>query len=286
MTANLPHRLPHRLPEAPSPDAHVGRAKFRVPYVNVVLGSGTKDLTMRKLVFAALAAGALLAVPSSAHAEEVAPTAKGIVGGAFLGGEVVVFGEALFGVRSTAAYLVGAGVGAAAGGVGGYFIEQAVDDGRIPAYMLAGGLALLIPAVVVTLDATRYLPSEGAREDKPVNLPPSDPGKPGGSSVGAEPAAPPPAAAPPAGGTTPPPSGTTPAPTAPPAGGGTQAPQAPQAARPATSPSSLINVRDGSFAMGIPVPEVRPVLGATERTRMGAQNNGSELRFPVVRVTF
>src|SRR5688500_18144519 len=100
------------------PDANGGRANFHVPDMNLVLGSGTKDLTMRKLIIAALAAGALLAVPSPAHAEEVAPTAKGIVGGALIGGEIVVFGEALFGVRSTAAYLVGAGVGAAAGGVG------------------------------------------------------------------------------------------------------------------------------------------------------------------------
>ncbi len=141
---------------------------------------GTKR---RSTLLAALAAGAILAAPGSARAEEVTPTAKGIAGGAFLGGELVVFGEALFGVRSTTAYLVGAGAGAVAGGVGGYFVEQAVEDGRIPAYMLAGGLALLIPAVVVALDATRFLPTEGAREARPVEAPPSDPGKPGGSSV-------------------------------------------------------------------------------------------------------
>lgn len=243
----------------------------------------THGKTLRACVFGALAAASVLAIPSTAKAEPVSPTAKGVVGGAFLGGELVVFGEALFGVRSTAAYLIGAGVGAAGGGVGGYFIEQAVDDGRIPAYMLAGGLALLIPAVVVTLDATRYLPAEGAREDKPVSAPPSDPGKPGGSSVvGAEPSAPAPQPAP---STTPPatPDSSAPAPapaptpTTPPAngGGGTQAPA-----------TSLINLRDGSFRMGVPVPEVRPVLGSVERTRMGVENRGSELRFPVVRVTF
>ena len=165
----------------------------------------------------ALAATAVLAgAPATAHAEEVSPSGKGIVGGAFLGGEIVVFTEAIIGVRSTTAYLLGAGGGAVAGGVGGYFVEQAVSDGRIPAYLLAGGLALLIPAVVITLDQTRYLPTEGAREDKPVtNLPPSDPGKPGGSAVvGAEaPAATPAAPANPAtpattpGGTTPDPAG-------------------------------------------------------------------------------
>lgn len=236
---------------------------------------------LRALSLAALAT-AILANSSSARAEPVAPTAKGIVGGAFLGAEIAVFGEAIFGVRSTAAYLVGAGVGAAGGSVGGYFVEQAVEDGRIPAYMLAGGLALVVPAIVVALDATRYLPSEGAREDKPVELPRSDPGKPGGSSVvGAEPGTPP--ATTPAPGsatspTTPTPNPAAPAPSpapAPSGGGGTQAPQ-----------SSLFNVREGAFKIGVPVPEVRPVLGSVERARMGVDNRGSELRFPVVRVTF
>lgn len=255
----------------------------------------TKDdgKKLRATVLAALAAGAILAVPGKAQADEVTPTAKGIVGGALLGGELVVFGEAIFGVRSTAAYLIGAGAGAAAGGVGGYFVEQAVEDGRIPAYMLAGGLALLIPAVVVALDQTRYMPTEGAREDKPVTVPPSDPGKPGGSSVvGAEPGTPP-ATAPGPGSattpstTTPAPAPTTPAPAPAPApapgggGGGTQAPRAPQAPQ-----ASLINLKDGGFYVGVPVPEVRPIVGSVERARMGVENRGSELRFPVVRVTF
>lgn len=237
---------------------------------------GTK---LRATFLAALAASAIVAAPATAKAEEVQPTAKGIVGGAFLGGELVVFGEALFGVRSTAAYLVGAGVGAAGGAVGGYFIEQNVDDGRIPSYMLAGGLALLIPAVVVALDATRYMPTEGAREDKPVNVPPSDPGKPGGSSVvGAEPSTPAATTPGPGSATTP---STAPSPSPAPAGGGTQAPRAPQAPQ-----ASLIRVNEGAFSLGVPVPEVRPLLGKAESTRMGADSRGSELRFPVVRVTF
>jgi hypothetical protein len=43
---------------------------------------------------------------------------------------------------------------------------------------------------------------------------------------------------------------------------------------------------DGGFAVGLPVPEVRPIVGAVERERLGVQDRGSELRFPVVRVTF
>lgn len=236
--------------------------------------------TVHVLALSALAAGAILGTPREAKAEEVTPTAKGIVGTALLGGELVVFGEAIFGVKSGVAYAVGAGAGAVAGGVGGYFIEQSVDDGRVPAYLLAGGLALLIPAVVVTLDATRYMPTEGAREDKPVqNLPPSDPGKPGGSAVvGAEPApatTPAPAPAP----ATEPAPAPSPAPsTTPPAGGGGGGTQAPAV--------SLFDVRGSAFRIGVPVPDFRPIVGATERSKMGVANTGNEVRFPVARITF
>ena len=241
----------------------------------------TTKASMRAFALAAVAASTFIASlvgsPKIAHAEEVKPTGKGIVGGAFLGGEVVVFIEAIAGVRSGTAYLLGAGGGAIAGGVGGYFIEQSVSDGRVPAYMLAGGLALIIPALVVTLDQTRYLPTEGAREDRPVtNLPPSDPGKPGGSAViGAEPAAPPASA----------PSGTTPGPapaTPPPAGGGSGG--NPSHVR---GPVSLINLQGVSgLRVGVPLPEVRPVFSASQKKAFGIESGGSEIRFPVMNLTF
>jgi hypothetical protein len=231
----------------------------------------------RALALAALMTGSVLA-PRTAHAEEVKPTAKGITGCALLGGELVVFGEAIFGVRSPSAYLLGAGIGAVAGGVGGYFLEQGVDDGRVPAYTLAGGLALIVPAVVVALDQTRYLPTEGAREDKPANLPPSDPGKPGGSAViGAEPAPAP--ATPPASGTpgaTPAPS-PTPAPAPAPGGAGGGGKPAPQ---------SLFDIHSGDFRVGVPIPAVRPVFSTAEKKKLGVESSANEVRFPVVHVTF
>ncbi len=231
-----------------------------------------------RAALAALATGtALLMSPTEAHAEEVSPTAKGITGGAFLGAEVVVFGEALFGIRSTAAYLIGAGLGAAGGGVGGYMVEQSAADGQFPSYMLAGGLVLLIPAIVVGLDQTRYLPTEGAREDKPV---PSDPGRPGGSAVvGAELPAAPASPSEPAGTTpaSPPSSPAPPASPSNPAGGGGP-PRVPQ--------SALLKLEQGSFSLGVPLPEVRPLLGAADRSRLGAEARGGEIRFPFVRVTF
>jgi hypothetical protein len=226
------------------------------------------------VALALLAASTVVSIPRTAQAEEIKPTAKGIVGTALLGAEVVVFAESIFGVQSGTAYLVGAGAGAVAGGIGGYFIEQQSTDGRVPTYLLAGGLALLVPAIVVTLDATRFRAAEGAREDRPTVLPPSDPGKPGGSSVlGSEPPKPSsqpatPAAAPasPSPSPSPAPSGGT--------GGGAQA------------PLSLLEVRGGAFRMGLPLPEVRPLVGSAERKAFGVQNGGSEVRFPVMRVAF
>ena len=235
-----------------------------------------------RTVLAAVAATTLVTfAPRDARAEDVSPDGKGIIGGALIGGELVIFTEAIIGVRSPLAYGLGAGAGAVAGGFGGFAIESAVSDGRIPAYILAGGLALLIPAVVVMLDQTRYLPAEGAREDKPVSTPPSDPGKPGGSAViGAEPAAAPasPVTTPPA--TTP--GAATPAPPSGGSGGGTKA----QERAPV---SSLFDVRKGGLRVGVPVPEVRPVFTAQQKKALGVDErtgNATEVRFPVVSVSF
>jgi hypothetical protein len=165
----------------------------------------------------ALVLGAGLFVGSSrdARADNVSPTGKGIAGGALLGGEVVTITESIVGVHAGWAYLVGGLAGAAAGGVGGYFVEQSTSNGQAPMYMLAGGLALVIPAIVLSLDATRYRPEEGATEDKTPAGPPAEPGVPG-ASISSPTAAPPPATAPaPTPAPSPAPS-TTPAPPAPP----------------------------------------------------------------------
>lgn len=229
---------------------------------------------LRRTLLAVLTGGALfsaLAVGANpAAAEEVSPKGKGIVGGALLGAEVVTIVESFIGVRQGWAYGVGAAAGAIGGGVGGYFIEQSSTDGRVPVYMLAGGLALIIPAIVLTLNATRYMPDETATEDKgvPADLPPADPGKVGGSAVA--PATPGIAPAP-----TPPP---TPAPTPPP----------PQAAPPIPDALLHLNVepaRRSSFRVGVPVPVVKQMWSQGELKQYGLQQ-GTEMRLPVVRVTF
>jgi len=233
-------------------------------------------MNTKRPLFSSLALGATFVTTlfaTDARADEVSGTGKGIVGGALLGAEVVTMTEAIIDLRSPWMYAVGGGVGAVGGGIGGYFVEQASSDGRAPLYMLGGGLALIIPAVVLTLNATRYRPTEGAREDKPVGDPP-DPGSATGTSViGADPGAASgkPASTHEAPAPTPAPS-TTPAPNGGSGGG-------------ATPPSSLIDVAPRGTRMGVPLVEIRPVFSDKERKQWGMAQV-SEVRVPVVRVSF
>jgi hypothetical protein len=193
---------------------------------------------------------AITVTTGDARADEISPTGKGIVGGGLLGAEVVTIVEGVAGVRPGWAYWVGAIVGAGGGAVGGWAVEQAVNgDGTIPMAMLAGGLALIIPAIVVSLDATRFRPDEGATEDHPPAMgPAAEPGAAGGSVVG-----------------TPPP--------------------APPAAAPAGPPQSLLDVNTGDLRVGVPVPNVRPVFSLTEQRQYGLRAE-TEVRMPVLHVTF
>ncbi len=111
---------------------------------------------------AAAVGAALLLAPTQAHAVPVSPTGKGIAGGAMLGGEIVMITTAIIGVKAWWPYLVFGALGAGGGGVGGYFVET-IDKGKTPEpalYMLAGGLALVIPTVVAVLNTTAYDPEE------------------------------------------------------------------------------------------------------------------------------
>lgn len=210
-----------------------------------------------------LGGSALTAFVPTAHADEVSPTGKGIVGGALLGGEVVTITESLIRVRPGWAYAVGGGLGAVGGGIGGFFVEQGSSNGAAPVALLAGGMALIIPALVLSLNATRYQPSESATEDKPpAGLAPANPGIPGGSAItgpGAD-AAPPPAMPNPS--------------PVPPASPG--------------PPQSLLDVNlpaESGLRVGVPVPQVRQMYSTLEQKTYGLPQR-AEVRVPVFRLTF
>lgn len=224
-----------------------------------------------------------LATPSTARADEVSPDGKGIIGGALLGAEVVTIPISLFQVRSGAVYAIGGGLGAVGGGVGGYFIEQASfsNDGRVPVYMLAGGLALIIPTSILILNATAYHPSVEATEDNaPTNSPEANPGAASGSVVvGVPPASSAPASPTPAPAATPQPGSSTNTVTPAPAGGAST-PSAPQ---------SLIDFSTdfygSSWSMALPVPEVKPMYSLAEQKQYGLPS-GTELRLPIFKASF
>ncbi len=233
----------------------------------------TRRRSFLALTLAASAFSATISATPTARAEDVDASPKGIVGGALLGAEVVVIGLSVARVRNPWIHVGGAVVGAGGGGALGYVVEQSSDDGKIPMVLLAGGLALFIPSLVLSLNATRYIPPEGATEDRaPTNVPPADPGNMGGNAVqGSSPAtATPPSATPPPPASPAP--ATAPAP-APGGGGGTQGPQA------------LFDVHPSQVRLGVPTPQMRSVFTNAERQKLGT-TQVSEVHFGVVNVSF
>jgi len=212
------------------------------------------------------------AIPAAAHAQtkgtEVSPNGKGITGGALLGGEAVMLVEAAASVKPGWAYAVGGGLGAVAGGVGGYFAEQG-SDAKVPVYLLVGGMALALPTTVAVLSATAYEPTNYMEDHPPADEPVAEPAQPT-SSPAAPAAAPAPAPAP--------------APAAQPSGkiekrrGGTTV---------ATHalPPALVGVAPGTLTLSVPAVEVRQVYTRTEVAVLGVKQQ-TEIDVPVLNVVF
>jgi len=97
--------------------------------------------------------------------EKASSGAKGTVGLALLGAEAVMTVEALVGVKPWWGYLIGGGVGAIGGAVGGYFIDQ-MDKPAVSMGLLAGGITLAVPATLAILSATAYRPNKNPEVDQ------------------------------------------------------------------------------------------------------------------------
>jgi len=220
---------------------------------------------------AVVAAGVLAALPtqeahaqSTSDAQPVTGTAKGIVGGAFLGAEVVMMPMGIAGLKPWWPYLVFGGLGSVGGAIGGWAVEQAVADGgpaEAPLYMLAGGLALVIPTLVVTLNATTK--SDFDDEEDPSVLPASDDGQPAPGAV----------------------------PGAVPAGGDTNSITVQKTsmlrkkrARP-SRPVALFDMAGGDLRVGVPVVEVRKKYSEDEMAEFGVEQR-DEYHVPVFKAAF
>jgi len=240
--------------------------------------------------FGTLTLAILTLAPVAARAEEVSTTGKGIVGGTLLGAEIVLATEAAFKVQPAWAYIVGGVGGAAAGGIGGYFIEQEASP-KATMLMLAGGMALVIPTTVAVLSATAYEPPANYTQDRPpTDEPVAEPPQPSGAPT----PAPAPATTSPSGSNevtapSPAPESTPPAPT----------PSAPTSSLPKRksnahrtlpldyhlSPPALIGVSAQALTLGVPAVEVRNAYSRNELAMYGV-NQATELRVPVLNVFF
>jgi hypothetical protein len=196
----------------------------------------------------------------SAHANgETSATVKGAAGGALLGAESVMLIQAAAGVKPAWAYGVGGGLGAVAGGIGGFIIEQDLNP-KVSLYMLVGGMALAIPTTVAVLSATAYEPVNYV-EDRPA---PEEP-----------------IAEPPQGGPTPP------APPAPATQPTSHAPvhrTAPIAKLPPVPPA-LLGLSQGTLTLSVPAVEVGHVFTRTEIATLGVKQ-ATQVSVPVFSAVF
>jgi hypothetical protein len=245
------------------------------------------------LVSAAPLVAAVLLAPSRASADvgksEASAAGKGTVGGALLGGELVCAVEAAAGVKNGWAYVGGAVGGAAAGGVGGYFLEQNTSA-RASMLVLAGGMTLVIPTIVLVLSQTAYAPPADYITDKPpADEPVANPPQPDTPAANPQPQ---PAAPPP---TAPPAPATTPAPAAapPPTTGPTSS--APRKHRvvarsrslqPLTlTPPALLALRPGTLALNVPAVAIQDTYTRAEVAMYGVKQH-TEVHIPVLDVVF
>ena len=217
----------------------------------------------------ALLTSAVVTTSGTASAQSaVSGSGKGIAGGALLGGEVGFVVLSAAGAKQSWMYWVIPTALAIGGGVGGYFVEKGTtgSDAQVPMFMLAGGMALIIPTVVITLSANAYTP--GSEDATPVDAAPADAGKPSlGVQVNGG-----------AGG------GTTT--TAPPATPKHKPLKTSLYAPPITRPQGLVNFDElTTLKLSLPVIAVKPMYSKTEMAQFG-QAQRFEVHAPIVSVAF
>jgi hypothetical protein len=160
------------------------------------------------LALVGLAVGATMASPREAAAQTPPPMAptgtitavpQGAIGLGLLGAEAVVLIQGACGLRLRWAYAVFPAIGLVGGAVGGVFMDLAIDRADPPGSgpylvstgLLVGGLALIIPSIIMYLHATRYRPEDTAAQtddNATVNVQMEEstntPGRPGAGGAG------------------------------------------------------------------------------------------------------
>jgi hypothetical protein len=217
------------------------------------------------LVLAALSSTAVMtAAPRCAEAQTTAPPGRvsalpqGTIGTALLGAEAVMIIESVAGVRNRWVILGSGLAGLVAGGVGGFFIDQAIDNAQGPAEissaLLVVGMGLIIPTTIAFAAATMYRPEEAnvvTTEDNAGSAPPLEESTgTGGAGAGTGAA---PSSGAPSGGTSAPPPNAAPS-TSP-----------PQGSIQRTRPEALVNYAPGRLQLGLPAFSIARNYSLEER---------------------
>ena len=273
-----------------------------------------KDFCCRAFtIWMVLAPGSALGAEGTDEAESLPPTnygsdsvdakAVGITGGAIVGAEAVIAVQAAVGVDKLWPYFVFPVIGAAGGGVGGYYLEKVSVPGSVA--MLVSGIALLIPTAVLAASAFAYDPEkDGAvmsdgmeKETFSFELPPEEDDYSGEyesettTDVERRPDVGPPADAVPSNDApSETPDAAAPAPPADESGDGapTGARRKTERHRYAAASGSLLYVDPaGGFGLSVPLVDIRPVARLSEPLREDGtprRNSGVELHIPLLRV--
>lgn len=248
----------------------------------------------KRFVLVGLTAATLASVLATREAQaQTTPTdpgritalPQGLIGCGLLGAEAVILIEGAAGVRNRWILLGTGALGLVAGGVGGYFMDAAIDASNpgqrsnlpmISTATLAVGLGLIIPTAIMYVSATMYHPEdtrtetdEGANANVPLEesvgegansnsgaTAPTGSGASGGDA---------------AGGTS------TPQPATGGGGGGRRSRR--------VGPEALLNFTPGHFRLGLPTLTVGTNYNLAEMTQFGVTPT-SEWRVPVLTATF
>ncbi len=133
--------------------------------------NGTRVVAIATVVCMA----AFVMVEQPARAEgPVTATGKGIAGLAIIGGSVTATTMGLVGVQQRWAYLVFPPLVAVGAGIGGYFVEG-VAPVEVSSFMLGAGMALIIPTIIVSLNATVYKVPDDYQNDPSKKTPATEP---------------------------------------------------------------------------------------------------------------
>ncbi len=257
---------------------------------------------MRSFIWSlALAAALFVAIPgacpATASAQALPPANelttgyKGVVGLGLIGAELGFAVPALAGMDQTWAFIVFPAVGAAGGATAGYFLLEGEGKSiEANVALLATGLALIIPTMVVTLSATAYDPDdeaaiEGNSDDSDAGAVRAEDYEVGGGTA-PDGDAPTGAAAP----------ANEAAPAAPPAE--PAAAPAPQSRRVRRGPAvarrsardprdtGLVRFNEHGLALGMPAIATLPTYSLEEQVRLGLRNQHTEVRVSLLSATF